>query len=82
MNCQYRLSIEARCPVDNMPDRYELMLESPTPIGVESVLAFVAGYRKKKIFQEALTQLVARRFNCRAITTGFHSGVHTTVTAG
>ena len=78
----YEFDIVARCPVDDTCDVYEARLDTHTMVDVESILAVVATYAHRAIFQEHLTAELQARFGGVLTTSGYHSGVKVTVTAG
>ena len=78
MKITYEVVVSALCPVDGLPDRYEAEIHSTAVIHVESILEVVSKISGKKMFQEDLTQELARAIGARIITVGYHSGVKTT----
>lgn len=72
----YELSIRAMCPSDNLPDWYEMRVESNRLILVEDVLAAVKDLGA--IYQEDLTRQIARRLGAKVTTVGYHYGVKVT----
>jgi hypothetical protein len=81
MITRYELRILARCPVDEGNDVYECVVESSRTIKVEDILSAVEGFKAQPIFQEELTETLARQLGATVTTIGFHSGVKTTCTA-
>lgn len=77
MLVRHYLTITASCPVDKKPDHYEAVIECARVVKVEDILAAVERLKTKRIFQEALTQELARALGAKVTTTGFHSGVKT-----
>ena len=76
MNNTYTLQVRTACPVnDDEIDLYDVTVESPWIIEVETILAFFRRYAGQKIFQEALTQSAATALGARVTTVGVHSGV-------
>ena len=77
MLVRHYLTITASCPVDRKPDHYDAVVECSGVVKVEDILAAVAGLRLKRIYQEELTQELARQLGAKVTTTGYHSGVKT-----
>jgi hypothetical protein len=74
---RHTLTITAACPVDQKPDHYEAVVESSRIVKVEDILAAVARFTQTPMFQEELTQELARVLAAKVTTTGYHSGVRT-----
>jgi NADPH-dependent 7-cyano-7-deazaguanine reductase QueF len=74
---RHHLTITAACPVDGKPDRYEAVVECSRVLKVEDILAVVEALKGQKVFQEQLTQELARAIGAKVTTTGYHSGVKT-----
>jgi NADPH-dependent 7-cyano-7-deazaguanine reductase QueF len=74
---RHSLTITAACPVDGKPDHYEAVVECSRVVKVEDILAVVDGLKAQRIFQEELTQELARSLGAKVTTTGYHSGVKT-----
>jgi NADPH-dependent 7-cyano-7-deazaguanine reductase QueF len=74
---KHSLTITAACPVDGKPDHYEAVVECSRVLKVEDILAAVETLKGQKIFQEQLTQELARAIGAKVTTTGYHSGVKT-----
>jgi len=74
---RHSLTITASCPVDGKPDHYEAVVECVRVVKVEDILAAVQQLRDRKVFQEELTQELARTLGAKVTTTGYHSGVKT-----
>lgn len=81
MICTYSLTIRCACPVDDLPDVYQVVFESTATIKVEDIIEAVGQFEVRKLFQEDLTASLARTIGCKVTTSGFHSGVKTTVVA-
>lgn len=77
MLVRHSLTITASCPVDGKPDHYEAVVECVRVVKVEDILAAVQQLRDRKVFQEELTQELARTLGAKVTTTGYHSGVKT-----
>lgn len=77
MRIRHELTITAVCPVDGKPDRYEAFIDCTRIIPVEDILAAVSQCATRKVFQEDLTQELARQLGVKITTTGYHSGVKT-----
>ena len=77
MLVRHSLTITASCPVDGKPDHYEAVIECARVVKVEDIIAAVESLRVQKIFQEELTQELARTLGAKVTTTGYHSGVKT-----
>lgn len=81
MICKYYLAVTCACPVDDGRDAYWAEFESSVLVKVEDILAAVAPFSDKKVFQEDMTRSLARTLGCKVTTTGMHSGVLTVVSA-
>jgi hypothetical protein len=82
MNCKYEVTVRAICPIHKVQDTYDVTVESPHEIIVESILEFVAALATVEETQENLTDTIASKFPGTQITSvGYHSGVKTTVVA-
>jgi hypothetical protein len=83
MKNTYEIEVRAQCPVNpSDTDLYAFTIESASIIEVERVVKFFAqNAGRKKIFQEALTQLCAVTLGARVISVGVHSGVKVTCVA-
>ena len=77
MRVTHSLTITAACPVDGKPDHYDAVVKCNRVLKVEDILAAVEGMKDRKVFQEELTQELARTIGARVTTTGYHSGVKT-----
>lgn len=80
MKIRHTLLVTAICPVDDLPDVYETSVETGRVINVETILEVAASFSERKIYQEDLTQEMARRLAATVSTVGYHSGVRTEVT--
>lgn len=81
MNFRYVATAVCLCPVDNSLDVYRVEITSPTMIKVEDIKDALEDFRGKKLFQEALTAMLAQSLFATVVTTGCHSGVFTEVSA-
>jgi hypothetical protein len=81
MLCIYELTVRAICPVDGSTDIYTLIVKSHRTVMVEKIVDVAGSFALRKITQEELTGEIAARLGCRVMSTGYHSGVKTTVTA-
>lgn len=79
MIVKYSLSIKCRCPVDKLPDVYDAEILSSSSLAVEEILKITASFETQEMFQEELTQRLARHTCCQVRTVGWHSGVKTEV---
>jgi hypothetical protein len=77
MIVRHHLKITASCPVDKKPDHYEAVVECSRVVKVEDVLSAVERFTQSPMFQEELTQELARVLGAKVTTTGYHSGVKT-----
>jgi hypothetical protein len=69
-----------RCPVNNGFDIYDLRVETSGLLKVEDILAAIDAL-PEQIFQEEITERLAQALAAKVTTTGYHSGVKTTVEA-
>ena len=81
MIAKYTISIKSNCPVDGGPDIYEAEITSSYPIAVEKIVECVSKFCDQKMFQEELTDLLARTLSASVRTVGWHSGVRVEVVA-
>lgn len=81
MLARHTIAMSALCPVDDLPDHYEVTVETARVVKVEDILAAIEPYRERKAFQEEITIELAKRLRCKVTTIGFHSGVRTEVVA-
>lgn len=77
MLVRHYMTVTASCPVDEKPDHYEAIVECARVVKVEDILAAVERLKGQPIFQEQLTQELARSLGAKVTTTGYHSGVKT-----
>lgn len=78
----YEVEVTCVCPVDDLPDVYQLTITSRRTIPVEDILAVVAGFREKRMYQEDLCQAIHRRVNASCRVIGYHSGVRVSSQCG
>jgi NADPH-dependent 7-cyano-7-deazaguanine reductase QueF len=81
MIVKYNLKIKCKCPVDGFPDVYTAEITSDRAVPVEEILQRVKVFEDRKMFQEQMTEELARMLSCRVCTVGWHSGVETEVVA-
>ena len=81
MQVTHSLTIKARCPVDHKIDVYIVEVTSSVVVKVEDILAEADKFKSREIFQEDLTEQLARALGCTVKTVGYHSGVKTEVVA-
>lgn len=79
MRVEHRLTMSARCPMNDLRDTYEVVFLVTELVPVEKILHICAGFLDNRIYQEDLTQALANIFHCEVETIGIHSGVKTTV---
>lgn len=82
MKTTHKLSVRAKCPIDDKPDVYDCRIVTARIIPVEEVLQAAKKFEDEKIFQEELCQNLARVLCCEVTLYGVHSGVKTEVTCG
>ena len=75
MNNTYKLEVTCKCPVDNLPDVYQLTVTAQRAIPVEDILAAAKELSSQSLYQEDLCQSLHRRINARCVLVGYHSGV-------
>lgn len=72
----YSLNIHARCPADGTLDLYDLVVEGPEMLAVETLLEIVRELTDEPIYQEDLTERLAERLAGWKVTLrGDHSRV-------
>ena len=81
MKCTYRTNAICKCPVDDTLDVYAVEISAPLMLKVEDINAALADLRDKTMFQEDLTSALAKALGAAVTTSGWHSGVHTEVSA-
>ena len=81
MQVKHRLTMLAKCPVNDGRDEYAVTVETDRVVKVEDILAAVADYADKAAFQEDITRELARRLGVKVTTVGMHGTVETTVMA-
>lgn len=81
MRVTHSLTVTAICPVDGLPDVYQVTITAARVVRVEDILETAASYKDRKIFQEELTHDMARKLACCVKSVGYHSGVKTEVEA-
>lgn len=79
MIVKYSLRVKCCCPVDDLPDAYDVEVTSDRAVAVEKLLELAGTFENRKIFQEQLTEEFARMSGCGVRTVGWHSGVKTEV---
>ncbi len=72
---EYSTEITCVCPVDDLPDVYQLVVTARRVVPVEDIIAAVAEFRTKKLYQEDLCQALHRKINACCVLTGYHSGI-------
>ena len=78
MRITYHYQLHAQCPVDNTTiDVYEFTIESAVMIKVETIIECFVYAAGGPIFQEELTDRVARKLGAKVTSVGWHSGVKT-----
>lgn len=78
----YELEITCKCPVDDMPDVYQLTVTAHRAIPAEDILAAVKELSETKLYQEDLCQALHRKINACCVLVGHHSGVRVTSKCG
>ena len=81
MKVIYELQACAPCPVASATDVYQLTVRSDHMIEVERINAAVERLTKEAIFQEDLTELLAKMLDATSESIGWHSGVKVTCTS-
>jgi len=81
MRCRYGLQVQCACPNDDLSDIYDVVVEAERTIEVEEIIAFAASMADRKMFQEDLTTLMARKLNAKVTSVGWHYGVKTVIRA-
>ena len=79
MRVEHTLTVVAKCPVDESPDVYEVVVRATRLVKVEDILAAVALHTQAPVFQEMLTVALHRELACEVETRGWHSNVRTVV---
>jgi hypothetical protein len=81
MQIEYSFRVDCGCPIDSLPDFYDITLLTTKTIPVEKILEVVERFSSEYLFQEDLTLQLQRLFNCNVTSLGTHSGVVTKVVA-
>ena len=71
----YEIEVTCICPVDNLPDVYQLTVTARRMIPVENIIAAVTDFSEQKFFQEDFCQAIHRKVNACCVLVGYHSGV-------
>jgi hypothetical protein len=79
MRVKHELVGSAICPVDLLPDSYNITVESKSIIPVEKLLQIVSNLKGQVIYQEEYTMFLSRTLGCKIKTVCYHSGVKTEV---
>jgi hypothetical protein len=79
MEVEHTLNVIARCPVNGSRDVYETTFCLYRLIKVEEIVEKIAKYQEEPMFQETLTEELAKTFKCGVRTKGIHGAVHTEV---
>ena len=80
MKVTYETQIVGQCPEDDSTDIYHASFEAEEMVRIEDIQAAIAELPGGAVYQEVLTQDLARSLpNCKVTTVGYHSGVKTTV---
>lgn len=79
MKIEHTLTMQAKCPINNLPDFYEVTFRMEKFVQVEMLLGHVGALNGVKLFQEEITQSLADSFQCEVESLGIHSGVKTRV---
>lgn len=79
MICVYETVMTCNCPVDGSKDLYVVALESDHMIKVEDIIAELKRFETMEDFQEGVTDVLSRTFDCQVTTIGTHSGIKVTV---
>lgn len=77
MRVEHHLIVTGTCPVDHKPDRYEAVIECTNTVKVEDIVREAGALQAQPMFQEDLTQALARALGAKVTTIGYHSGVKT-----
>ncbi len=77
MLVKHALKMEAKCPVNDLKDHYDVVVECNRVLKVEDIIEATAKYKDQAKFQEDITQELANSLNAKVTTTGYHSGVKT-----
>jgi NADPH-dependent 7-cyano-7-deazaguanine reductase QueF len=72
MKVVHKLTITSTCPVDGLPDVYQVTVRASRVIKVETILEMAASFANKKIYQEEMTFELARGL-AAVVTTGWLS---------
>lgn len=75
MQNKYTLRVVALCPKDHGLDVYETEITSAELIECERINEAVNRLKGEKIFQEALTDRLARELGATVKTVGWHSNI-------
>jgi GTP cyclohydrolase I len=78
---RHHLTVTAVCPVDGLPDVYAVTVEAERVVRVEDILRVARTFAKRRLYQEQLTEEMARKLSATVRSVGFHSGVRTEVEA-
>lgn len=77
MKIEHRLTVVARCPIDDTFDVYKVTVETDRVLLVEEILLAVKRLTVEQVYQEELTGALAAELKATVVTYGCHSGVDT-----
>lgn len=72
MLCRHTIHATGRCPINGLPDEYQITVYARRVVLCEEVAAAVDDLLAVPIFQEQFTQALADRLGCRVRTTCRH----------
>ncbi|HAZ24104.1 MAG TPA: hypothetical protein DCY95_05165 [Algoriphagus sp.] len=75
MKTKYSVLFHCICPSDGENISYKADIFSNKFILVEDINTFVYGLANQELYQEHLTDLLSKHFDCRVVTYGSHQGI-------
>lgn len=75
---EHRVSIKAKCPVNDEDDYYNTLISVNRVVSVEAIHHAVEILTFEPAFQEDITRELATMLKAEVVTHGIHSGVYTT----
>ena len=76
MKIKYSVSFHCICPSDGEKIRYQAHIYSEKFYLVEDINRYIYDLVNQEFYQENLTDLLSKHFDCKVVTHGTHQGVN------
>jgi hypothetical protein len=76
MKIKYNVSFNCVCPSDGEQINYQANIYSEKFHLVEDINSYLIGLKNEQLYQEHLTELLAKHFDCKVVTYGTHQGIY------